>query len=178
MATRRSPATAAKEIEPAGGFRGKGVTGKFANEVGRDECIAMLEAIAPVGDELKELLRLPDKLFDVSLGAGVSLSSRPFESAGDVANHLMFGTSLPSNPPYYGIHIGKKEEGGGEFCTFIDRRRKVIVYAPVRNTYDEKSSWGSFESALKSALDTANHQKSEGRKFDFVISREGVTETV
>jgi len=146
------------------------------NEVSGAECIAALGIIAPVSDDLKSLLAVTDKLYDVGRGEAMSYSSEPYRNAGAAAAHLFLGRGLPPNLPEYAIHMNSTVTN--LFCTLVDMKRKIIVYADVRNIQSKDGSWERFESSLRDALAYANLLRRENREFNLVVSNQGIVETI
>jgi hypothetical protein len=93
-----------------------------------------------------------------------------------VSAHFILGRRLPSELPDYAIHMSSRLSN--LYCTFVDKNRKIIIYADVRNMQSSEGSWGLFESSLKVAVNYADLMEREGRKFNLVVSNLGIIETI
>ncbi len=158
------------------GFHGRDVVvdKEYPREVDKKTCIAFLSGIGPVSEELSALLEIPEKLLMVSNSPSFSLEAE--RTAAPITNYLLFGTSKPKVLPDYALHISSK--GSNVFCTFVDKKRKIVVNDTVNSMYAKEGSWKSFERALERALAATKDYESQGIKFDFVLVRENLTDTL
>lgn len=146
-------------------------------DVTRETCIAILNTYAPMKKEMEELLAIPQMLFSVGKEGEASFSSREADTGtARAAAALLHGFPFPSTLPDYGIHISTK--GSSVFCTLVDRSRKIVVTAEIRNLQSEEGSWAQFGLAVKDAVSTAESQSASNAKFDFVINKEGIIRSV
>ena len=152
--------------------------GKLGNELSPETCMAILEDTveAEMGDGLKVLLEMPPRMFSVGMEHGPSFSSNPGKTIMRLTGHILNDMEFPSVLPSYGIDLGSK--GGNLFCVLIDRSRRIIVCQSVRSMYADKGSWAAFENAVRDALHAADSNRSEGKDFAFVISRDGLVRTI
>lgn len=157
-----------------GGFHGSDVVveKKYPREVDKKTCIALLDDMGPVSGELAELLQIPDKIYLLG-NDPPTFSSQPDKDAAAIAGYLLFGSLKPDEAPEYALHIASK--GNSVFCTFVDKKRKVIVHESVNSMYAKGGSWRFFERALKRAIDTVKEYESQDIKFDFVLKKESTT---
>lgn len=149
-------------------FRGSDVVveEKQPEKANKEKCIALLDAIGPVSEELATLLQMPDKLY--LLGSyPPAFSSDPEKGAGTLANYLLYSAVKPIRISDYALHLGSR--GSTDFCTFVDKKRKIIVHEVVTTMYAETGSWDDFTDSLKKAIATVKDYESKGVKFDFVL---------
>ncbi len=159
-------------------FRGRDSLAEAkTTEVPRESVLAMLDSIAPLGKDLEALLNVPDFVFPVGSEGEISFSSKESDTgAARAAGAILKGFPFPSSVPDYGIHMSS--EGSSLFCTLVDRSRKIIVSAEVRNLESEEGSWKPFEFALRDALSAAESFKAAKTMFDFVVNKEGIIRAV
>lgn len=143
---------------------------KYPKEVDKETCIALLDDIGPVSEELATLLRIPDSIYLWGIDPP-SFSSQPDEDAAAIAGHLLLPTLKPRTAPEYALSI--RSRGSHVFCTFVDKKRKIIVHETVNSMYADEGSWEFLEVALKNAIATVEEYESQGIKFDFVLNKEG-----
>ncbi|MFN7991178.1 MAG: hypothetical protein U0R44_03390 [Candidatus Micrarchaeia archaeon] len=131
------------------------------------ECLERLNKIAPVDDGFIAMLGLPENL--QRLGED-HFSTDPENGLYPVEGAINFGYPFPSSVPDFGILLSTK--GSDLFCTLLDRKRKIIVSAPVRNANAASGSWSGFREALRAALSRAGELSSAGTSFTFVVESE------
>ncbi|MEW6036483.1 MAG: hypothetical protein AB1529_07770 [Candidatus Micrarchaeota archaeon] len=132
--------------------------------------LAMLGKAAPLGKELAGMLSLPGELHEENRW---SFTSEKGKSVQALADAFILKSPLPQGLPEYGINISSR--GSNTFCTFIDSKRKVIVFESVGNMHvPEGGSWSSFQSSLRDALEEARRLGALGTAFSFVICNEGI----
>ena len=171
---KNSPSEDSDVVSLRRGFHGRDVVvdKKYPKEVSKEACIALLDDMGPVSKELATLLRIPDKIYMLG-GDPPSFSSQPDKDAARIAGYLLLPTLKPKDAPEYALHI--RSRGSNVFCTFVDKKRKIIVHETVNSMYANEGSWEFFERALKEAIATVKEYESQGVKFDFVLNKESTT---
>ncbi len=144
-----------------------------ANSVTREECIGGLRRIVPMSDEQANLLGIPARLYRTGES---SFSSDAEKAAAKAAGALMLGSEFPAGLPDYGIHISSR--GDNTFCTLVDRKRGVVVFDDIKNMYVSAGSWTGFLDNLAQALRLAESYRRSGRRFEFVIVKEGSVSSI
>lgn len=140
-------------------------------------CISLLKRVAPLDESIAKLMKLPEKLYRMGKpGEELSFSSDPFKSIDGVVASLDSGGSFPSQVSDYGILIHSR--GSNVFCTMVDKSRKVIVTADVRNAFESQGGWDIFAANVDRAIMQAQNLQADGREFNFVINHNGKIETV
>lgn len=136
--------------------------------ISRDAVFASLATIAPFPDRLRMLLKMPPQLFDISPPGGYSYSSDPDLPASTVDGCFFVNLPLPDKIPDYAISLSMK--GGTMFCTLVDKKRKIIVNAPVSSITDDEPDWGALWLCLQNALRCAK------KASHFVLASEDLIE--
>jgi hypothetical protein len=153
-------------------FRGIDVMAeKGSDMVGSEKCIELLSPIAPLSQDLINMLDMPEGLKVLSEDPPI-FSSDSQHSAGGIANFFHYGMMWPMAMSDYSLAVSGK--GSSVFCTFVDRKRKVIVHTTVNSIYADQGSWAEFERLLKDTLDVAKENTAQGKDFDFVVNNDGV----
>jgi len=116
--------------------------------------------IAPLDEETKEILAVPGPLYLNKTKNGViSLSPKVEPDVESIAYTLTMNMT-PKQETDYGICILWR--GSNLFATLIDRKRKIMVCAPIQNLYrGGKPEWGPFRERIKEALRGASNMKNK-----------------
>lgn len=101
-----------------------------------------LSEIAPLGD-LAKLLHPPDTLYQLEN----AFSTDKDRSASSLSGHFFSGLPFPKEIPAYSVAISMK--GDTRYLTLIDKKRKIIVIAPIRASEGE---WENAIISIRSAL--------------------------
>lgn len=120
-----------------------------------------LSGIAPLG-ELAGLLEPPGTLYELEN----AFSSEIGVSALSLNGYFFSGLPLPKRIPGYSIAI--TERGSTTYATIVDKKRRIIVNAPVRAS---EGYWENAFICLRSALRAA---KESGKLI--VSSEDGISE--
>ncbi|MEW6035400.1 MAG: hypothetical protein AB1529_02195 [Candidatus Micrarchaeota archaeon] len=124
--------------------------------------------------ELEPLLRIPDSLY-LKDGVGVqSYSSEPRKGIESVASALALGATLPPEEDFAEYGIDVRRRGSSIYCTFVDKKRKVVVSEAIRSIHSGSGSWEPFLRMLKDSLETVKALEKERQKFSFVINGQAV----
>jgi len=124
--------------------------------------------------ELKTLLKAPNSLFvHIDGQSAFSASSDKTLVVNPVLHDLLDFKPVPKDIPDYGIVVGWA--GANQFCTFVDKRRKIIVIEAIRSAFSENGSWPKFLTNLRNAIDESARVAKTNKRFDFVISQDGLT---
>jgi hypothetical protein len=127
--------------------------------------------------DMNSLLKLPKSLYlHIDGQSAFSASSDKTLAVNHVLHDLLNFQPLPKDIPDYGIAVGWV--GGNQFCTVVDKSRKIIVVETIRSAFSEKGDWTSFLSNLKDALNEARKLGKGGKHYDFVISQDGLITSI
>jgi len=127
--------------------------------------------------DMDSLLKPPKTLYSHIDGqSAFSASSDKTLAVNHVLHDLLNFQPLPKEIPDYGVAVGW--EGNNQFCTFLDKSRKIIIIETIRSAFSEKGDWKTFLSNLKDALNQAAKLKKSGKHYDFVISQDGLITSV
>jgi hypothetical protein len=144
-----------------------------ANSVTREDCIGQLRRLAPMSDEQAALLGIPPRLYRIGES---SFSSEAGNGIAKAAGALMLGGAFPPGLPDFGMHISSR--GSNTFCTLVDRGRGIVVFDDIKNMYAGDGSWSGFLDNLAQAARLAESYRRGGKRFEFVIMKEGSAGTV
>jgi len=138
------------------------------SESPKERCIAALNQMGPISQELEVRMRLPEELFQH--GTELSFSNDPAKDLRAFVPWLESGAELPKDSPDYGILIYPR--GSSTMCFLLDKSRKITVIEAVRNANAGEGDWSHFHHALRTALRKAAALESGGKKFQFVLEGE------
>jgi hypothetical protein len=124
--------------------------------------------------ELETLLRIPDSLYMKDEIGVKSYSSEPRKGIEAVASALALGAELPAEQDFADYGIDVRLRGSSIYCTFVDRKRKVVVSEAIRNINSGSGSWAPFMRMLKDSLETARALEAGKHGFSFVINGQAV----
>jgi hypothetical protein len=134
----------------------------------RKAVIGVLSRIAPLEDWLASLLAVPSFLYDAGRGGEISFSSGPDLAASSFAGCFFMDLPLPGKIPEYAIGLSRK--GSALYCTLVDKKRKIIVNAPVSDSYSAEADWEELGLCIRKALRKAAELESSGKAFNFVMA--------
>lgn len=151
-----------------------------SNHANRADSIHLLSHVANINPELNTLLAIPESLFIVGDGvrSNLCLSSSPDIDLSAIERLLTRGDqpsaeSIAAAPDYA---ISFPTQGSTSFCLFIDRSRKIIVFAEIGNIQAHGGfSFDALETALTTTLERVKILASRKVKFDFVFDGETIT---
>lgn len=111
--------------------------------------IKLLSDIAPVTDDMLNLLNLPDKIPQAS---DWTFSTNRILSSG-VLYKLRNGTKINELPDF---SISIDNSGSGVYLTLLDGRRRIIVSSQVDHAMTNSASFSQFTTFLKATIELAN----------------------
>lgn len=141
--------------------------------VTRKTIINSLSKLSVLSDSLAKLLNIPPNLFDLGLDGRYSFSSDQNVAGSELSGCFFVNLPPPKKIPEYAIDLSMN--GRVLFCTFVDKKRKLIVSVPVQNISEKSSDWELLEISIKSGLREATNLESLGKKFRFVLVSEDDT---
>ncbi len=121
--------------------------------VGKREIIQGLKAFGVLSSTLLTKMNFPEHLFKLSTG---NFSSDKKIPAYSITHARELEGYESKDFPEYSISIG--ERGSNVFCTFVDKKRGVLVSTSIKNMMAGEGSWEFFEHKLTSALDEAHRR--------------------
>lgn len=140
-----------------------------------DMCIAILNTTAPVSENLRRLLAIPESMFYVGISS-TSLSSEPGRSISALFRHFRHNAAFPEGLPDYGIHIDFS--GSNAFAVLYDARRRIAVCEAIENAWAGSGSWEDFESSVSSAQFRAEKLARDGQPFKIVTVHNGTIRVI